>query len=61
MVTKEGGDSLLVTVDAEDGNEGLIHQTISAKKPQRLDELPDYMRFSFLITPFTDAFLEEVT
>ncbi|OBZ75525.1 hypothetical protein A0H81_04278 [Grifola frondosa] len=37
-----------------------IHQTLMAKKMQRLDESPDFRPFKFRIQAFTNAFLEEV-
>jgi hypothetical protein len=48
------------TVDATDAKGELIHQTLMAKKMQRLDESPDYRPFKFRIQAFTNAFLEEV-
>ncbi|KAF6763922.1 hypothetical protein DFP72DRAFT_873762 [Ephemerocybe angulata] len=37
-----------------------IHQTLMAKKMQRLDESPDFRPFKFRILAFTTAFLEEL-
>jgi hypothetical protein len=47
-------------VDATDSKGEAIHQTLMAKKMQRLDESPDYRPFKFRIQAFTNAFLEEV-
>jgi hypothetical protein len=47
-------------VDATDGKGEPIHQTLMAKKMQRLDESPDFRPFKFRIQAFTNAFLEEV-
>jgi hypothetical protein len=50
----------LRTVDATDAKGEPIHQTLMAKKMQRLDESPDFRPFKFRIQAFTNAFLEEV-
>ncbi len=55
------GVHLCSTVDATDSKGEPIHQTLMAKKMQRLDESPDYRPFKFRIQAFTNAFLEEVT
>ena len=47
-------------VDATDSKGEPIHQTLMAKKMQRLDESPDFRPFKFRIQAFTHAFLEEV-
>jgi hypothetical protein len=47
-------------VDAADSKGEPIHQTLMAKKMQRLDESPDFRPFKFRIAAFTNAFLEEV-
>lgn len=47
-------------VDATDSKGEPIHQTLMAKKMQRLDESPDFRPFKFRIQAFTLAFLEEV-
>lgn len=47
-------------VDATDAKGEPIHQTLMAKKMQRLDESPDFRPFKFRIQAFTNAFLEEV-
>ena len=47
-------------MDAKDAKGELIHQTLMAKKMQRLDESPDFRPFKFRIQAFTNAFLEEV-
>jgi hypothetical protein len=47
-------------VDATDAKGETIHQTLMAKKMQRLDESPDFRPFKFRIQAFTNAFLEEV-
>lgn len=47
-------------VDATDSKGEPIHQTLMAKKMQRLDESPDFRPFKFRIQAFTNAFLEEV-
>lgn len=49
------------TVDAKDGKGEPIHQTLMAKKMQRLDESPEFRPFKFRIQAFTNAFLEEVS
>lgn len=48
-------------MDATDTKGEPIHQTLMAKKMQRLDESPDYRPFKFRIQAFTNAFLEEVS
>lgn len=50
-----------LTVDAADAKGEPIHQTLMAKKMQRLDESPDFRPFKFRIQAFTNAFLEEVS
>ena len=47
-------------MDATDAKGELIHQTLMAKKMQRLDESPDFRPFKFRIQAFTNGFLEEV-
>jgi hypothetical protein len=47
-------------VDATDSKGEPIHQTLMAKKMQRLDESPDFRPFKFRIQAFTLAFLDEV-
>ena len=48
-------------MDATDSKGEPIHQTLMAKKMQRLDESPDFRPFKFRIQAFTLAFLEEVS
>jgi hypothetical protein len=48
-------------VDATDSKGEQIHQTLMAKKMQRLDESPDFRPFKFRILAFTNAFLDEVS
>jgi len=47
-------------LDAKDSKGDHIHQTLMAKKMQRLDESPDFRPFKFRIQAFTAAFLEEL-
>ncbi|KAF8892463.1 hypothetical protein BD779DRAFT_1436998 [Infundibulicybe gibba] len=47
-------------LDAKDSKGEPIHQTLMAKKMQRLDESPDFRPFKFRIQAFTLAFLEEL-
>ncbi|KAJ3732306.1 hypothetical protein DFJ43DRAFT_1154658 [Lentinula guzmanii] len=47
-------------LDATDSKGEAIHQTLMAKKMQRLDESPDFRPFKFRIQAFTNAFLEEL-
>ena len=47
-------------MEATDSKGEPIHQTLMAKKMQRLDESPDFRPFKFRIQAFTNAFLEEV-
>lgn len=47
-------------MEATDSKGEPIHQTLMAKKMQRLDESPDFRPFKFRIQAFTLAFLEEV-
>ncbi|KAF8447522.1 hypothetical protein L210DRAFT_3472398 [Boletus edulis BED1] len=47
-------------LEATDTKGELIHQTLMAKKMQRLDESPDFRPFKFRIQAFTNAFLEEL-
>jgi hypothetical protein len=49
------------SVDASDSKGEPIHQTLMAKKMQRLDESPDFRPFKFRIAAFTNAFLDEVS
>ena len=48
-------------MDAIDNKGEQIHQTLMAKKMQRLDESPDFLPFKFRILAFTNAFLDEVS
>lgn len=52
---------LISLVDATDTKGEPIHQTLMAKKMQRLDESPDFRPFKFRIQAFTNGFLEEVS
>ncbi|TFK42425.1 hypothetical protein BDQ12DRAFT_676183 [Crucibulum laeve] len=47
-------------LEATDSKGEPIHQTLMAKKMQRLDESPDFRPFKFRIQAFTLAFLEEL-
>ena len=47
-------------MDATDAKGEEIHQTLTAKKMQRLDESPGFRPVRFRIQAFTNAFLEEV-
>jgi hypothetical protein len=47
-------------LDATDSKGESIHQTLMAKKMQRLDESPDFRPFKFRIQAFTNAFLDEL-
>ncbi|KAG7447961.1 uncharacterized protein BT62DRAFT_744702 [Guyanagaster necrorhizus] len=47
-------------LDATDSKGEAIHQTLMAKKMQRLDESPDFRPFKFRIQAFTSAFLDEL-
>ncbi|TFK92429.1 hypothetical protein K466DRAFT_480710 [Polyporus arcularius HHB13444] len=53
-------NSICSNLDATDSKGEPIHQTLMAKKMQRLDESPDYRPFKFRIQAFTNAFLEEL-
>lgn len=53
--------TICAAVDATDAKGEPIHQTLMAKKMQRLDESPDFRPFKFRIQAFTNAFLEEVS
>jgi hypothetical protein len=48
-------------VDATCSKGEQIHQTLMAKKMQRLDESPDFRPFKFRILAFTNAFMDEVS
>ncbi|KAF9500465.1 hypothetical protein BDN71DRAFT_1132559 [Pleurotus eryngii] len=48
-------------LDATDSKGEPIHQTLMAKKMQRLDESPDFRPFKFRIQAFTHGFLEELS
>lgn len=48
-------------MDATDTKGEQIHQTLMAKKMQRLDESPDFRPFKFRIQAFTNSFLDEVS
>ncbi|KAG2041624.1 hypothetical protein BDR03DRAFT_945266 [Suillus americanus] len=53
-------NSICSNLDATDAKGEPIHQTLMAKKMQRLDESPDFRPFKFRIQAFTNAFLEEL-
>ncbi|KAI0797969.1 hypothetical protein C8Q75DRAFT_709520 [Abortiporus biennis] len=53
-------NSTCSNLDATDAKGEPIHQTLMAKKMQRLDESPDFRPFKFRIQAFTNAFLEEL-
>ncbi|KAG1754628.1 hypothetical protein EDB19DRAFT_1892588 [Suillus lakei] len=53
-------NSICSNLDATDAKGEPIHQTLMAKKMQRLDESPDFRPFKFRIQAFTNAFLEEI-
>ncbi|TFY64878.1 hypothetical protein EVJ58_g2345 [Rhodofomes roseus] len=53
-------DNTCSNLEATDAKGEPIHQTLMAKKMQRLDESPDFRPFKFRIQAFTNAFLEEV-
>lgn len=53
-------NSICSNLEATDGKGEPIHQTLMAKKMQRLDESPDFRPFKFRIQAFTNAFLEEL-
>ncbi|KAI0709184.1 hypothetical protein C8Q76DRAFT_101609 [Earliella scabrosa] len=53
-------NSICSNLDATDSKGEPIHQTLMAKKMQRLDESPDFRPFKFRIQAFTNAFLEEL-
>ncbi|KAH9951254.1 hypothetical protein B0H21DRAFT_818313 [Amylocystis lapponica] len=54
-------NSICSNLDATDAKGEPIHQTLMAKKMQRLDESPDFRPFKFRIQAFTNAFLEELS
>ncbi|KAH9842755.1 uncharacterized protein C8Q71DRAFT_827541 [Rhodofomes roseus] len=53
-------DNTCSNLEATDAKGEPIHQTLMAKKMQRLDESPDFRPFKFRIQAFTNAFLEEL-
>ncbi|CAA7271555.1 unnamed protein product [Cyclocybe aegerita] len=53
-------NKLCSNLDATDAKGEQIHQTLMAKKMQRLDESPDFRPFKFRILAFTNAFMEEL-
>ncbi|EPT06050.1 hypothetical protein FOMPIDRAFT_1104315, partial [Fomitopsis schrenkii] len=53
-------NSICLNLEATDAKGEPIHQTLMAKKMQRLDESPDFRPFKFRIQAFTNAFLEEL-
>lgn len=53
-------NKLCSNLDATDNKGEQIHQTLMAKKMQRLDESPDFRPFKFRILAFTNAFLDEL-
>ncbi|KZT11338.1 uncharacterized protein LAESUDRAFT_747079 [Laetiporus sulphureus 93-53] len=53
-------NNICSNLDATDAKGEPIHQTLMAKKMQRLDESPDFRPFKFRIQAFTNAFLEEL-
>nr|CAG8498980.1 2885_t:CDS:10 [Entrophospora candida] len=50
----------LIPMDARDSKGEQIHQTLMAKKMQKLSESPDFRPFKFRIQAFTNAFHEEL-
>ncbi|KZV97061.1 hypothetical protein EXIGLDRAFT_747318 [Exidia glandulosa HHB12029] len=54
-------DGVCSNLDATDPKGEPIHQTLMAKKMQRLDESPDYRPFRFRIQAFTNGFLETLS
>jgi hypothetical protein len=53
-------EKLCSNMDATDAGGERIHQTLMAKKMQRLDESLDYKPFKFRIQAFTNRFIEEL-
>ncbi|KAF9475858.1 hypothetical protein BDN70DRAFT_883186 [Pholiota conissans] len=53
-------NKLCSKLDATDAKGEQIHQTLMAKKMQRLDESPDFRPFKFRIQAFTNAFMDEL-
>jgi hypothetical protein len=53
-------EKLCSNMDATDSNGERIHQTLMAKKMQRLEETPDYRPFKFRIQAFTNKFIQEL-
>ncbi|KAF8969842.1 hypothetical protein BDZ97DRAFT_1792955 [Flammula alnicola] len=53
-------NKLCSSLDAVDPSGEQIHQTLMAKKMQRLDESPDFRPFKFRIQAFTNSFVEEL-
>ncbi|KAF8163464.1 hypothetical protein B0H34DRAFT_781171 [Crassisporium funariophilum] len=53
-------NKLCSKLDATDSKGEQIHQTLMAKKMQRLDESPDFRPFKFRIQAFTNSFLDEL-
>ncbi|KAF7969280.1 hypothetical protein HWV62_27811 [Athelia sp. TMB] len=53
-------EAICSNLDATDSKGEPIHQTLMAKKMQRLDESPEFRPFKFRIQAFTNAFLEEL-
>ncbi|KAG8217867.1 hypothetical protein J3R82DRAFT_6033 [Butyriboletus roseoflavus] len=53
-------NNICSNLEATDSKGEPIHQTLMAKKMQRLDESPDFRPFKFRIQAFTNAFLEEL-
>lgn len=47
-------------VEATDSKGELIHQTLMAKKMQKLDEVGEFRPFKFRIQAFTNRFAEEL-
>ncbi|KDR73502.1 hypothetical protein GALMADRAFT_227953 [Galerina marginata CBS 339.88] len=53
-------NKLCSNLEATDAKGEQIHQTLMAKKMQRLDESPDFRPFKFRIQAFTNAFMDEL-
>ncbi|PPQ89143.1 hypothetical protein CVT25_006515 [Psilocybe cyanescens] len=53
-------NKLCSNLDATDAKGEQIHQTLMAKKMQRLDESPDFRPFKFRIQAFTNSFMDEL-
>lgn len=60
LLLTEGPNKMMPPVQMSDAKGELIHQTLMARKMQKLDESGDYRLFKFRIQAFTGRFSDEL-